>query len=151
MTQALLKAAEHIDGIENLAFAATMLGLETGTEADHVTGALEDVGLADVAATRVIRLRTIQKSSEAATWGNSPNQTDFATVLVSMGGNDDILVFSYGGWTSLVQRAKGNAGGTLETIGRLMQMRGNHPAWKKYCGLAELSPQPRWLFEEESP
>jgi ABC-type multidrug transport system ATPase subunit len=30
-----------------------MLGLESGTEADHVTGVLEEVGLADVATTRV--------------------------------------------------------------------------------------------------
>ena len=44
---------DELTARENLAFAATMLGLETGTEADHVTGVLEEVGLADVAATRV--------------------------------------------------------------------------------------------------
>src|SRR5438105_12224011 len=38
---------------ENLAFAATMLGLETKTAADQVVGALDEVNLADVATLRV--------------------------------------------------------------------------------------------------
>lgn len=113
--------------------------------------ALRDQDKRDVSATRVIRLRAIQKSLEAATCGNNPGQTDFATVLTTMGTHDDIVIFSYSSWTSLVQRARGNAGKPLETIGRLMQMRDRHPTWKKYCGLEELSPQPRWLFEEETP
>lgn len=113
--------------------------------------ALRDRSKEGVAATRVIRLRATQKSPAAMSCGNSPDRTDFATVLATMGGNDDILIFSYSGWSDLVNRASGNEGKPIEAMGRLMQMRDKHPAWKKYCGLEELSPRPRWLFEEEGP
>lgn len=102
-------------------------------------------------ATRVVRLRALQKSSAAMTCGNSPGQIDFATVVATLGRGDDVLIFSYSGVTGLVQRANGNDGKPIEAIGRLMRMQDNHPAWKKYCGLEELSPKPRWLFEEERP
>ena len=102
-------------------------------------------------ATRVIRLRAVQESSEASSCGNKPGQSDFATVLVNLGRNDDVLIFSHGGWSELTKRAQGNEGKLLEAIGRLTPMPSQVPSWKKYCGLDELPRRPRWVLEEERP
>lgn len=113
-------------------------------------GELRDPEKADASVTRVIRLRATQKSSEAISCGNSPRQTDFATVVATLG-RDDVLIFSYTGWTELLKRAAGNEGHQIEAIGRLRPMPDRPPSWKKFCGLEELSRRPRWLLEEERP
>ena len=100
--------------------------------------------------TRVVRLRATQTSSDAKSCGSKPGQTDFATVLASLGG-EDVLIFSYGGWSDLVKRAAGNEGKPIESIGRLGPMPDRPPSWKNVCGLEELRRRPRWLFEEEKP
>ena len=101
--------------------------------------------------TRLIRLRAIQKSSAATTCTNDAGQGEYATVLASLGKYDDVLMFSHIAPSSLVQRALGNEGKPIEVMGRMTQMPSSIPAWKKYCGLEELSPRPRWAFEEERP
>ena len=101
--------------------------------------------------TRVIRLRANQKSSAGMTCTNNAGEGEFATVLATLGTYDDVLIFSSTGPGSLVQRAQGNEGKPIEVMGRLTQMPSRIPAWKKYCGLEELSPRPRWVFEEQQP
>lgn len=102
-------------------------------------------------ATRVIRLRATQKSQEAQTCANDAGQGEFGTVLATLGKYDDVLIFSYGGVTELVERASGNEGKPIEAMGRLTQMPNKVPTWKKYCGLEKLSTRPRWVFVEERP
>jgi hypothetical protein len=101
--------------------------------------------------TRVIRLRPHQKSSASLTCSNNAGQGNFATVLATLGNYDYVLIFSRIAPSSLVQRAQGNEGKPIEVMGRLTQMPSRIPAWKKYCGLEELSPRPRWVFEEQLP
>lgn len=101
--------------------------------------------------TRVIRLRATQKSSEALTCTNDAGQGTFATVLATVGKSDDILLFSYVSPAELAQRASSNAGKSIEVLGRLMYLPNSIPKWKKYCGLENLAPRPRWAFEEEKP
>jgi hypothetical protein len=102
-------------------------------------------------ATRVIRLRAMQKSSEATTCTNDAGQGTFATVLATLGKNEDMLIFSYDDPGGLVQRASANQGQPIEVLGRLTHLPHRIPAWKRYCGLEKLSPRPRWAFEEEKP
>lgn len=113
-------------------------------------GELRDAGKTDRTVTRVIRLRATQKSPDATSCGNKPGQTDFATVLATLG-REDVLIFSYSGWSDLVKRAAGNQGKPIEAIGRLEPMPDRPPAWKNICGLEDLLRRPRWLFEEERP
>jgi hypothetical protein len=101
--------------------------------------------------TRVIRLRATQKSAAAKTCTNNAGQGEFATVLTTLAKYDDILIFSNIDPSSLVQRAQGNEGKPIEAMGRMTQMPSRIPAWKKYCGLDDLSARPRWVFEEEHP
>jgi hypothetical protein len=101
--------------------------------------------------TRVIRLRATQKSAAAMTCTNDAGEGEFATVLATLAKYDDVLIFSNIGPSSLVQRAQGNEAKPIEVMGRLTQMPSRIPAWKKYCGLEELSPRPRWVFEEQLP
>ena len=111
---------------------------------------LRDTEKNDRTVTHVIRLRAIQKSPEAISCGNKPGQPDFATVLATLG-REDVLIFSYSGWSDLVKRAVGNEGKPIESIGRLGPMPDRPPSWKKICGLEDLPRRPRWLFEEERP
>ena len=113
-------------------------------------GELRDDAKTDRTVTRVVRLRATQKSPEATSCGNKPGQNDFATVLATIG-REDVLIFSYSGWSDLVKRAAGNEGKPIESIGRLGPMPDRPPSWKKFCGLEDLPRRPRWLFEEESP
>ena len=112
-------------------------------------GELRDTTKTDRTVTRVIRLRAIQKS-EPASCGNKPGQTDFATVLASVG-RENVLIFSYSGWSDLVKRAAGNQGKPIEAVGRLGPMHDRLPSWKNICGLYDLPRRPLWLFEEERP
>ena len=113
-------------------------------------GELRDAEKTDRTVTRVIRLRATQKSPDATSCGNKPGQTDFATVLATIG-REDVLIFSYSGWSDLVKRAAGNQGKPIEAIGRLGPMPDRPPSWKNICGLEDLPRRPRWLFEEERP
>lgn len=113
-------------------------------------GELRDPAKTNGPVTKIVRLRALQKSPAATSCGNHPNQTDFATVVATLG-RDDVLIFGYSGWSELVKRAAGNEGKPIESIGRLAPMPDRPPSWKKFCGLEDLPRRPRWLFEEERP
>jgi hypothetical protein len=113
-------------------------------------GELRDPGKTGQTVSRVVRLRATQTSLEATICGNKAGQTDFATVLASLG-REEVLIFSYSRWSKLVKRAAGNGGKPIEAIGRLGPMPDQPPSWKNICGLEDLPRRPRWLFEEENP
>jgi hypothetical protein len=113
-------------------------------------GELRDTAKIDAPVTRVVRLRATQKSAGAIGCGNKPGQSDFATVVATLG-RDDVLIFSYTSPSDLIKRAAGNEGKAIEAIGRLSPVPDQPPSWKKFCGLEDLPRRPRWLLEEETP
>jgi hypothetical protein len=152
VTAAVIIPTERRERRERAERAAKLTVLDGGTWRGAATfEELRDREKRELTATRIVRLRATQKSPEAMSCGNKPNQIDFATVLVTLGRGDDILIFSYTGASGLIQRAAGNEGKPIEAIGRLSPMPDEVPSWKKFCGLDELPRRPRWVFEEESP
>jgi hypothetical protein len=104
----------------------------------------------NVATTRRIRLRAMQKSAAAVTCTNDTNGV-FAALVATLSTGHDVVIMKYGNATEdvdwLIKLANGNQGRVIETTGRMMQMPRQIPSWKRYCGLEKSNPRPVWTFE----
>jgi len=104
----------------------------------------------NVATTRRIRLRAIQKSDRAATCANDTGGV-FAALVATLAPGHDVVIMTYGNAAEdvdwLVKLANGNQSKVIETTGRLRQMPMQIPSWKRYCGMEKSNPRPVWTFE----
>jgi hypothetical protein len=153
-------AAYIYESTKSRRILAAMPTVDATSFSEQTFAELRNPDIKDKEMTRLIRLRASQRSGEAQRCFDRERRPSVA-VLADFGRHGIVIIQNERtsrddlGLETLVERAKGNAGKTIEAIGHLTRLPADReiPGWRRpfFCGLERSEPRPRWLLEESKP